>query len=157
MEVIGIAVRAQDPKRPVARIAVAESTGTVVSINDVFDLPSDDVELPVLLHDAAEALRSRLKSVKPDRVVVRRADWARQARQTDGPKYRLMLEGALTSASQSVIPDTRIGTGKETSEWFGSSKAVLDAEAEKIVTAQGLGSKYKEAVSAALAGVALGP
>ncbi len=68
-----------------------------------------------------------------------------------------MLEGALTSASQSVIPDTRIGTGKETSEWFGSSKAVLDAEAEKIVTAQGLGSKYKEAVSAALAGVALGP
>lgn len=68
-----------------------------------------------------------------------------------------MLEGALTSAAQSVIPETRIGTGKETGEWFGSSKAVLDAKAEKIVTEQALASKYKEAVSAVLAGVALGP
>ncbi len=67
------------------------------------------------------------------------------------------MEGALTSAARSVVPDTRLGTGKETGEWYGSSKSVLDNEAEKLLQPHSLGSKYKEAISAALAGLALGP
>lgn len=157
MRAVGIAVSARDPKRPLARLVLADNaTGSVV-IEITEELPSDSTATATQLHDAAEALRSRLKSVGPDRVVVRRADRSARARQTDGPKFRLLMEGALTSAACSVVPDTRIGTGKETAEWFGSSKEELEAEAARTLAAESLGAKYVEAVSAAFAGLALGP
>lgn len=157
MRVVGIVVRAQNPKRPVALLVLGNDESGTVQIENQVDLPSDEDDLPVLLHDCSEALRSQLKILAPDRVVIRRADHSHHARQTDGPKYRLLMEGALTSAARSVIPDTRIGTGKETGEWYGAAKAALDGEAEKLSQAQALAGKYKEAVSAALAGLALGP
>jgi hypothetical protein len=157
MRMVGVAVDASKPKRPAARIVVIDDASGAATIEEVLDLSGDDVDLPAQLHYAAEALRSHLKSVDANRVVVRRADYAPRARQTDGPKNRLLMEGALTSAATSVVPDTRLGTGKETGEWFGSSKQAVDAAADALLKSGAHHSRYLEATSAALAGVALGP
>jgi hypothetical protein len=157
VRVVGIAVEAKKPKRPTARIVVADDAGGSATIEDMLDLTGDDVDLPNQLHYAAEALRSHLKSVGADRVVVRRADHAPRAKQTDGTKNRLLMEGALTSAATSVVPATRLGTGRETGEWFGASKEAVDAAADALLKSGSQHSRYLEATSAALAGVALGP
>jgi NADPH-dependent ferric siderophore reductase len=157
MRVVGVAVDASKPKRPAARIVVAGDASGSPAIEGVLDLSGDDVELPTQLHYAAEALRSHLKSVGADRVVVRRADYAPRARQTDGPKNRLLMEGALTSAATSVVSDTRLGTGKETGEWFGSNKNAVDAAAAALLKSGERHGRFLEATSAALAGLALAP
>jgi hypothetical protein len=109
----------------------------------------------VQLHDAAEALKSRLQGLVVDRVVVRRADRPPRASNAEGPRIRLLMEGALCSAGRSIVVDTLIGTGKDTGAWFGSTKAGLDAAADQIIGAHALPSRYREATSAALAGLAL--
>jgi hypothetical protein len=157
MRVVGIAVEAKKPKRPTTRIVLADDAGGSPTIEDVLDLTGDDVDLPVQLHYAADALESYLKSVEPERVVVRRADHAPRARQTDGTKNRLLMEGALTSAATGVVPATLLGTGSETGKWFGSSKEAVDAAAHALLKSGSHHSHYLEATSAALAGVALGP
>src|SRR5271154_5052307 len=157
LRVVGVAVDAKDPKRPAARVVVAEDVGAQAMIVEVLDFSGDDVDLPTQLHYAAEALRSHLKGVEPALVLVRRADRAPQARQTDGTKNRLLMEGALTSAAKSVVPNTRLGTGKETGEWFGSSKKDVDDAAAALLTSGGHHKRYGEATSAALAALAIGP
>jgi hypothetical protein len=157
MRVAGLAVDAADPKRPVGRLVIADGGGGSISIESSIELTSDATSTPVQLHDAAEALHSQLKGSAPQRVIVRRADRPARPRQTDGPKFRLLMEGALTSAACGVVPDTLIGTGKETGEWFGSSKADLDDEAKQVAEAASVAAKYREALSAALAALALGP
>jgi hypothetical protein len=157
VRVAGIAVDVPSSGRPAGRLVVATDVSGSVAIDAVADFPGDDVDLPVQLHDAAEALRSRLGGVAVDRVVVRRADRPPKATNAEGPKLRLLLEGALTSAARSVVIDTRIGTGKDTGSWFGSTKAGVDAEADKLLKAGALHGRYRDATSAALAGLALGP
>jgi hypothetical protein len=136
---------------------VATDAGGSVQIEMTADFPGDDVDVPVQLHDAAEALRSRLNGVAVERVVVRRADRPPRASNAEGPKLRLLLEGALVSAARSVVVDTRLGTGKDTGAWFGGGKASVDAEADRLIKAVPLYARYREATSAALAGLAIGP
>jgi hypothetical protein len=156
MRVAGIAVHIPGSGRPAARLVVVEDSGGAPAIEHVVDFSSDDAALPMQLHEAAGALRSRLKGLAVDRVVVRRADYS-PASNKEGPKLRLLMEGALTSAAFSVVPDTRIGTGKDAGAWFGSNKAGVEAEAEQMLSAASRERRYAEATSAALAGLALGP
>lgn len=137
-------------------MVVATDVGGSPAIEVVGDFPADDAEMPVLLHDAAEAVRSRLEGLRVDRVVVRRADRPPRASNAEGPKFRLLMEGALTSAARSVVVDTRLGTGRDTGAWFGSSKAAVDAAASSLLRAASVHDRYLEATSAALAGLALG-
>lgn len=157
VRVAGIAVDVPTPGRPAGRLVVVDDASGSPTIETVIDFPADDSEMPVLLHDAAEAVRSRLESLAVDRVVVRRADWFGKAGNADGSKFRLLMEGALTSAAQSVVVDTRLGTGKDSGSWFGSSKVDVDAEATALLKGASHPSRYREATSAALAGLALGP
>src|SRR5947209_2123438 len=155
MRVAGIAVDVPSSGRPAARLVVASDASGQPAIETVADFPSDDVELPVQLHDAAEALRSRLDGLAVDRVVIRRADRPPHASNAEGPRLRLLMEGALTSAARSIVVDTRIGTGKDAGAWYGSNKAGVDQAAGKLVGAHGLKGRYVEATSAALAALAL--
>lgn len=157
MRVAGVAVDVPSSGRPAARLVVATDAGGGPAIEVVGDFPGDDVELPVQLHDGAEALRSRLEGLVVDRVVVRRADRPPRATNAEGPKLRLLMEGALTAAARSVVVDTRIGTGKDTGTWYGSNKAAVDAAADRLLKAVSLHPRYRDATSAALAGLALGP
>ena len=125
----------------------------MIEAGDAF--PSDAVDLATQLHDTAEAIRSRLEGLGLARAVVRRADRPPRARDTDGPKLRLLMEGAVTSAARSIVVDTVIGTGADTGAWFGSNKADLDAVARRLVNQHGLHTRYTEAVGAALAALRL--
>jgi len=156
MRVVGIAVDAKDPRRPTVHVVLADNASGSPMVEDTIDLSGDDESMPAQLHHAAEGVRAYLRSINAERVVVRRADHSPRARQTDGTKNRLLVEGAVTSAAASVVPETRLGTGKETGEWFGSSKADVDAEAKALLNASSRHSRYAAATSAALAGIVLG-
>ena len=129
------------------------SSGPTIEIAEVFT--SDDVDLATQLHDMAEALRSRLDGLRVERVVVRRADRPPRASNTEGPRLRLLMEGAVASAARSVVVDTRVGTGKDTGAWYGSNKAGVDAVAAQLLGQHGVAAAYGEATSAGLAALAM--
>jgi hypothetical protein len=155
LRVAGIAVDMPSPNRPAARLVVVNESGGTKTVEVHEDYPSVKTEIAEQLHDQAEAVRSRLRGLNVDRVVVRRADTARVPSNNEGPRRRLLAEGALTSAARSVVVDTRIGTGKQTGEWHGTSKGEVDDESKQLLDAANLNRRYVEATSAALAGLKL--
>jgi hypothetical protein len=154
MRVAGLAVDLAIKGRPTTRLVVIDSSDPS-SPTSSSSFPCDDVDLAVHLHDAAEAVRSALQGAGVDRVVVRRADRPPRAPNTEGPRLRLLTEGAITAAARSIVVDTRIGTGKDTGDWHGTKKATLDAEAAAVIAGARLHDHYLEALAAALAALAL--
>lgn len=155
MRVVGLAVDAMDNERPAIHVVLVEDSGGTATIEDATDFNGDDEPMPDQMHHAAEGVRTYLKSAGAERVVVRVADFNAQARQTKGTKNRLRMEGAITSAATSVVPDTHLATGKDAGQWFGGSKADVEAAATTLVEASSLHKRFGEAASAALAGTAL--
>ncbi len=155
MRVAGIAVDIPSSGRPAVRLVVASDATGGPTIETTADFTSDDVAVPVQLHDAAEAVRSRLDGLAVERVVVRRADRPPRASHAEGPKLRLLMEGAITSAAQSAVIDTRLGNGKDVGGWYGSNKAGVDAAAASLLGSHGLRETYVEATAAALAALLL--
>lgn len=154
MRVAGIAVKMGVGRRPSARLAVVvDVAGAAVDVVDEFT--SDDAELSTQLHDLAEAVGSRLTGLAVDRVVLRRADQSPVPRSSEGPRVRLLAEGAIVSAARAVVVDTRVATGQDAGRWYGSNKAGVDADARQLLVSQALDEKYGEAVGAALAGLAI--
>jgi hypothetical protein len=119
------------------------------------DFTADDTDLATQLHDMGEAVRSRLAGVAVDRVVVRRADRPPVPSNLEGPRLRLLTEGAVASAARSVVVTTRLGTGKDTGAWFGADKEGVDSAASGLLAAAGKPTSYLEAVAAALAALKL--
>ena len=154
MRVAGIAVAMPRPARPVTRLAVLDdATGDpVVVASESF--PSDNVPLPEQLHDMGESIRSRLIGLGVDRVVVRRADRSPIPGNRDGPRLRLLAEGAVTAAARAVVTDTRIETGRATALLYGASKADHERAAADLIAESDLGREMAQAVAAALAGLA---
>jgi hypothetical protein len=152
VRVAGIAVDIPKTNRPVARLVVLAGPAAVEATET---FPGDDVDLATQLHDMASAVRSRLEGLAVGRVIVRRADRPQRANNKEGPRLRLIVEGAVTSAARSVVVDTRLGTGKDAGAWYGLDKAGVDAAAAAVLTANGLAANLLEATSAALAGLAL--
>lgn len=154
MRVAGIAVHIPASKRPAARLAVLDDASGSAKVSEVVDFSSDHSDLPQQLHESAAALRSRLTGLGVDRVVVRRADYS-PASNKPGPKLRLLMEGALTSAAVDVVPDTHIGDGKDLGALHGSDKAAVEATAEALLASSSQSKDYAPAAGAALAGFAL--
>ena len=142
------------PARPVTRLAVLDNAmgEPVVVTSESF--PSDNVPLPEQLHDMGESVRSRLIGVGVDRVVIRRADRSPIPRNGNGPRLRLLAEGAVTAAARAVITDTRIETGRAAALMYGAPKSDHERAAADLTVASGLGLEMTEAVAAALAGLA---
>jgi hypothetical protein len=155
MRVAGIAVHVPPNGRPAAHLIVLDDAGGSPAIEVHEDFPSDDVEVAEQLHDQAEAIRSRLRGLRVDRVVIRRADRPPRASNREGPRRRLLAEGAIVSAARSVVIDTRLGTGKDTGEWHGSNKRGVDTASEQLLNANNMPSRFVEATSAALAALNL--
>lgn len=151
MRVAGISVAMASRQRPTAYLVVLDDSSgrEVIETNQAF--PADDVDLATQLLDTAEAVRSRLQGLAAERVVVRRADRPPSASNAEGPRLRLLMEGAVTSAARSVVMDTTLGTGADTGTWFGARKADVDAASAQLLSQHGLHSRYTEATSAALA------
>lgn len=154
MRVAGISVDVPSRGRPTTRLVVLDgSSGVTIETAETFT--SDDVDLATQLHDMAEALRSRLHGLQVVRAVVRRADRPPRASNTEGPRLRLLMEGAVASAARSVVVYTRVGTGKDTGAWYGSNKAGVDTSSTLLLSRHGLAAVYAEATSAGLAALAM--
>jgi hypothetical protein len=155
VRVAGLAVDIPSPGRPMTRIVVLDDSSGSLTVVSSEPLPSRSSDLATQLHDAADAVASRLQGLAVERVVVRRADRPPRATNEEGPRVRLLTEGAITSAARSVVVDTRIGTGKDTGAWFGSNKVGVDQASSTLLSAQGVNAAFMEATSAALAAISL--
>ncbi|MGK2261906.1 MULTISPECIES: hypothetical protein [Mycobacteriales] len=123
-----------------------------VVVSSSFEFKEDFGEdLASLLGTLAKKVSGRIRSIDPDVVVVRRADWNRNTGGQRGPRLRLLAEGAITGAAHEVVQATRIRTGKECGTDYGASKAQIDADASQVH-----GGKYSEATAAALCGLVAG-
>jgi hypothetical protein len=152
VRVLGIAVRVNKWKSTVSLVLLEgdggddESTARVI---EEFPVTGDDAEWATHVGNVATAVRGHAKSMKPDVVIVRRADQAPQSRNSDGPKLRLMIEGGIVAACLDVTSDVRVHTGKECGKARDVSKDDLDTRAGTLVA-----KAHSEAAAAALAAMA---
>lgn len=149
----GIAVELASPKRPSVRLVVLDDASGAPVVEETEDIPSAAVDIVEQLSHAGKTVESRLQGLKVDRVVVRRADFSKKSRNTEGPRIRLLVEGAATAAARNVIIDTRLATGKDIADDCSMKKDELDEEAKQLISSAGKHKKYCEAAAAALAGL----
>jgi hypothetical protein len=121
--------------RPTVEVAVAEGAADAPRLVTKFPVPSNAAdELTTQIHDVAAAIRSRISGLKPDRVVIRRADFAPFARRNEGPRTRLLTEGAIAAASLDEISDVVLLDGQTLAiRAFKQSKGEMDSRAASLL------------------------
>jgi hypothetical protein len=157
MRALGLCVDIPASKKPTLRAVLLEdslSENQVPSISDVtcvdcFEVAATSGDLAGQLKELSAAITGRIESLKPDLVVVRRADRSPRASNQDGPRFRLMSEGAVAAAARMLVNKTRIRTGKECGSAYGTSKADVEVDAANLVTKRQL----LPAAAAALCGL----
>ena len=149
MRSIGVCVRLTTKNRPTANVVVLEGTYLTPTIIETCELTTSAAAVPIQLADLHNNLKSRLSGLQPDRVVVRRADHPKRASNQEGPRLRLLAEGALVTAACSETDDVVLANGKDLAARAGAKdKATLDLDATAI--ASGHATK---ACAAALSGL----
>lgn len=141
-----------DRKATTYVVVLSDDSGSPV-IADHFPVTNDESDLATRLFDMAQTVRTRIATLGPASVVIRRADFPPTGSRKEAPKVRLLAEGALTSASRAKCERTFLATAKEIGAWRGTDKAGLDEDAKALVKAAGLPQKYIPAASAALGGL----
>jgi hypothetical protein len=137
------AVLLSDPHPPGTTPSLAD-----VTMVDTFEVPTADEDRAKQLSDLAETVSARIRTLRPDIVVIRRADWSSRSSNQEGPRIRLMATGAVAAAARIQIPLTVIRDGRECGTAYGADKEKVDADASTLVHA-----RLKEAAAAALAGL----
>jgi hypothetical protein len=157
MRALGLAVDLPNPNRPALRAVLLEDSlgaGNAPSLADInvvdeFDIPTVDDSRATQLMDLAEAISGRIRTLKPDIIVVRRADQPPRASNTEGPRIRLLATGAVTAAARLLVVRTTLRTGKECGSAYGGKKDEVDTDARSLVTS----ASRVPAAAAALAGL----
>lgn len=150
MRLVGIAVKLETEGRPTARGIVIESGTAPLSISDSFALTGDDVDFTQQLFELSQATKSRMAALTPQRVLIARADFPPRGSRGDGPKLRLLAEGAIAAAAREIVVSTFLATGQDIGHWDGTSKDAVKARAKAIVQAAGMPLKWVEATIAAV-------
>lgn len=156
MRVLGLDVDLPKPMHPVVRAVLLEDGLTSqqgpdraqVQVVDDFDLPSAETDWSGICRDLASQVAARVSSLRPDVVVVRRADMPPRPSNKDGPRLALVVVGAVTAAAHQHVAKTRIRTGVACAQTYGVSKNDIDAEGEKLVS-----KARARAAAAALSGM----
>lgn len=141
---MGIAVELSP--RLQARVAVVEGTVSAPTVVDAFTVTTSADGLAAKAHDISTNIRNRARGLAPDVVLIRRADFARQPNNREGPRERLLVEGACAAQAMDVVPDTVLLTGRDAAARAGMTKDELDAAAGAVAEAT-----YVKAVAAAIA------
>src|SRR4051812_15988128 len=102
MRSVGVCVHLPKKGRPAARAAVLDGAWGSASEHAGFDLTSNEQDIANILHDLASGLRSHLSGMNADRVVIRRADMPQRPNNNEGPRLRLLAEGALAAAARDM-------------------------------------------------------
>jgi len=150
MRSVGVVVRLRSKGRPAAHVAVLEGSWASPIQLDSFDLTSVHTDIATQLSDLAAGLSSHLSGLNADRVVIRRADRPQHASNAEGPRVRLLAEGALAAAAKIAVDDVIVLSGKDLAARSpASSRDALDAHAVSA-----LPGTQVEAAAAGLAGLA---
>lgn len=118
------------------------------AVVELFALTTSETDLVAQIHDLAQNFGNRLAGLDVTRVVIRRADTPPRPSNTEGPRTRLLAEGALTTTARGRVTDTRLLNGRDLAARAGGgrTKATIDAEAAALVDV----GAYEGAVAAAL-------
>lgn len=130
---------------------VVDNSSGAPKIVDKFDVTNDEADLATRLYDMAENVRTKVDSLAPDAVVIRRADFPPTGSRKEAPKVRLLAEGALASASRHKCVDTYLGSGRDFGTWTGTGKDAVEIEAKSLLKDAGLALKYLHAACAGIA------
>ena len=158
MRAMGLAVDMPTRGRPTVRVVVmddplgASATPALgdVTLFDLFDLTTAEDDWARIASHFFQAASARISTIAPDVVVVRRADVYVRGRLGDGPRLRLVVEGAVAAAAAShVSTNTHLRPGTECGSRYGQDKAVMDADGLALVTKK----SHAEAAGAALSGL----
>jgi len=153
---LGIAIDMPARNRPALRAVLLQDpqpADTPPSLADVtlvesFEVPTADEDRAKQLKDLAETVSARIRTLKPDIVVIRRADVPPRSSNKEGPRIRLMATGAVAAAARILVARTVIRDGKECGTAYGANKEKVDADASTLVN-----ERLREAAAAALAGL----
>lgn len=132
--------------KPRARVALVEGSLSAPVVVETFTVTTSKSVLADQAHDIAIGVRNRLHGLEPDAVLIRRADFTRQASNQEGRRVRLIVEGACVAHAMDVVPNTMLLTGKDAASRTGMAKDDLDAAAGAVA-----GADYVKAVAAAMA------
>ena len=154
---LGLVVALPTVGRPVVRAVLLSDqlgvgdvpTMAGVSLVNEFELTTTETEWARICGQYHRDVDARVSSLRPDIVIVRRADFHRDRGNSDGPRLRLVVEGAVTAASTAHVANTHLRPGASCGEKYGSSKDVMDADGKSLVSK----AVYKEAAGAALSGL----
>lgn len=110
MRIFGLAVSILK-NSPVVRVAVLSATEELsnpssTELEYCFEIPAGQADIATQIELVASALESRIQSLKPELIALRAADHSPRARQTNGPRLRLLTEGAITAAAKRLVPKT---------------------------------------------------
>ena len=129
-----------------ARVVVLDGTRSAPVDTEHFPVTTQAADVVSQIHELAASISNRVIGLKPERVMVQRADFFRMASNQDGPRIRLMPEGAIASAVRSKVPDTRCLVGRDVATEAGVNKDTLRAEAATVIA----DDDYVDATCAAL-------
>lgn len=133
-----------DPHSPTDSAILAD-----VSVFDAFDLTTAEDDWARIASQFFQDVSGRVSTLAPDVVVVRRAEVYVRGRLGDGPRLRLVVEGAITAAAASHVPNTHLRTGSECASRYAQTKEVMDADGRALVSR----TNQVEAAGAALSGL----
>ena len=147
MKVLGIAVRVSNMRSTTSLVLLEGTKGSEVGavVLDALQVTGGDTDWATHVGNIAQAVRGHVQSICPDAVIVRRADQAPHARNSDGPKVRLLIEGGVVAVCMDVTAEVRIRSGKECGKALSTTKDDLEDRAESLVD-----RRFAEAAAAAL-------
>lgn len=120
-----------------------------VAVSKEFELTTTHTRWEEIAGQFYADVSGRITTLKPDIVVVRRADFHRSRGNADGPKIRLVIEGAISAAAIGHVANTHLRTGVECGRLYGKEKKDMDADAKTTVAKK----DRAEAAAAGLSGL----
>jgi hypothetical protein len=154
---LGLAVAVSSRRPTVRAVLLADPfdaslmpTLADVALRDAFEFTTTETHWAGICDQFAQDVSARVSSLQPDIVVVRQADFTQNGRVGDGPRLRLVVEGAITAAAIKHIPNTVLRRGKGCADVYpGKSKDKMDADGRSLVDK----AARAEAAGAALSGL----
>jgi hypothetical protein len=134
-------------KRPRARVVVLDGTRSAPVLVEAFEVTTQEKDPAGQVHDVATSFANRVKGLAVDRVMIQRADYYKIPSNQEGPRIRLLVEGALTFAAREQVADTHVAVGRDVASTAGLTKDALAAQAGAVVG----DDDFSDACGAALA------
>jgi hypothetical protein len=152
MVVLGLTTRFVTAGKPTLSCVVLEGSRETPKYTTGYELKTSASEIITQIEDLCRKLSNELSGLNPDSVVIRVADTPPAASRKNGPRHRLMIEGALAYVCREhKVAQVAYRRGKECGEALGVSKSVA------MLLGQDVDPKFSEAAAAALSGLPPAP